>query len=81
MLFRSIVGAGFSLQPDNALGGSLVGVEADLDLEIRYKDLLSFHVIGGLLVPGKAAAAFVNRGDMTSTNIQYMVESSLAVMF
>lgn len=76
-----IVGAGFSLQPENALGGRLVGVEADLDLEIRYKDLLSFHVIGGLLVPGRAGAAFLNRGDMTSTNIQYMVESSLAVMF
>lgn len=76
-----VFGAGFALNPDNALGGRLVGLETDIDLEFRYRDILSFHLIGGFLVPGAAGAAYVNRGDMTSTNTQYMVEGSLAVMF
>lgn len=76
-----IVGAGFTLEPGNALGGRMIGVETDLDLEVRYKDILSFHLVGGILFPGKAAAVYVNGGDLSATNNQYMVQASLSVMY
>lgn len=76
-----IVGAGFTLEPDNALGGRMIGVETDLDLELRYRDILSFHLVGGILFPGKAAAVYVNSGDLSATNNQYMVQASLSVMY
>lgn len=76
-----IVGAGFALESDNALAGVMVGVETDLDMEIKYKDILSFHLIGGILFPGGAAAAYVNQYDRKATNNQYMVETSLGVFF
>ena len=76
-----IIGAGFVLEKDNALGGEMVGIETDLDLQFTYKDVLDFHLIGGLLYPGKAAAAFVNSYDREETNIQYMLEASISVSF
>jgi hypothetical protein len=76
-----IIGAGFGLEPDNAMGNSRIGIETDLDLELRYKKILSFHIVGGILFPGAAAAAYVNRGDLTAVKNQYMVQSSLSVMF
>jgi hypothetical protein len=76
-----IVGAGFVLEPDNALGGKMVGVETDLDLEFVYRELLSFHLTAGLLIPGGAGAALTNSYDRTATRTQYMLESSLSVSF
>lgn len=76
-----IIGAGFVLEKDNALGGQMVGIETDLDLKFSYKNIVDFHLIGGLLYPGKAAAAFVNSFDKQETNIQYMLETSLSVSF
>ncbi len=76
-----IVGAGMVLEPENALDGTMIGIEADLDLELYYKEMLSFHLIGGLLIPGSAGAAFVNLSDREATNTQYMLETSLSVMF
>jgi hypothetical protein len=76
-----ILGAGFVLEPGNAMDSQRVGIETDLDLEFRYKDVLSFHLIGGLLFPGGAAAAYVNMYDLHSTNTQYMLEASLAVAY
>ncbi len=76
-----IVGTGFVLEKDNAMGGQMVGVEMDLDLEFRYKEILSFHLVGGVLVPGRAAAVFVNDFDRDATENQYVFETSLSVYF
>lgn len=76
-----VVGAGFVLEPENAMGSSLVGVETDLVLEFRHKDILAFHLVGGLLFPGGAAAAYVNLYDRTATQMQYTVTTSLTVSY
>lgn len=79
-----IVGAAAVLEPDNALGNRFVGVEADLDLEFRYKQLLVVHLVGGALVPGAAGGSLVNRmGPFSSiqTDPVYMAEVSLALMY
>lgn len=76
-----VVGLGFVLEPENALGGKMIGVETDLDLEFVYRDLLSFHLIGGLLMPGKAGAALVNTYDREATRTQYMFLTSVSVSF
>ncbi len=49
-----VVGAAMVLEPANALGGRLVGVETSLDLAFSYRELLEAHLIGSLLVPGAA---------------------------
>ena len=76
-----IAGAATVIEKQNALDGILVGVETDLDLQFTYKEILDFHFIGGLLVPGEAAAAYVNLYDRKATNIQFMLETSLSVVF
>lgn len=76
-----IIGAGFVLEADNALGGKMIGVECDLDLKFSYKNIIDFHVIGGLLMPGHAAGAYFNEYDHDSKRLQYMLESSLSATF
>ncbi len=77
-----IMGAGFVLESDNAYRGKMLGIEADIDFEFRYKDLLSCHLIAGLLAPGVGSAAFANdQGDREETNMMYMFETSLQVFF
>ncbi len=75
------VGAGFGINKTNALNANLVGIETDLDLEFKYKDVVSFHLIGAILAPGGVAAAYVNSYDRTAIELQYMFESSLSVTF
>ncbi len=74
-----IVGAAMALQPDNALGGRFVGVEALVDLAVFWREMLFVHVTGGVLVPGRAAAALVNRIDRLATDPVWMTEVSLTV--
>jgi len=67
-----ILGAAGALNPDNALGKRTVGLEADLDLAFHHPDdVLSFHAISSLLVPGGAAAAAVNQIDRDATDVQF----------
>jgi len=76
------LGTAFTLNPDNALGGRFVGFETDLHLEFVYRKYLSFDLVGSYLLPGKAAAAFVNRtGNRTSTDGIWQVEASLTAWF
>lgn len=76
------VGAGFALNPDNALGARFVGLETDVQLTFLYRKYLSFDVIGSYLLPGRAAAAFVNRtGDRASTDGVFQAEASVTMYF
>jgi len=76
------LGGAFTLNPDNALGSRFVGFETDLHLEFVYRQYLSFDVVGSYLLPGKAAAAFVNRtGDRTATDGVWQIEASLIAWF
>ena len=76
-----IVGVAGALRPANALGHGFVGLEADLDLTFRYEDVLEFHLIGSLIVPGGAAAAAVNAIDREATDVRFGGMSVLAVRF
>lgn len=76
-----IFGMAFALEKDNAMGATLAGIETDIDLEFRYKKVLSAHLIGAFLAPGKAAGVFVNTYDRKANEMQYMVETSLQVFF
>ena len=82
--FRPLLtlGAAITLNPDNALGGRFVGFETDLHLELYYERYLSFDLVGSLLLPGKAAAAFANRtGDRGSTDTVFQVEAVMTLYF
>ncbi len=76
-----IVGAAGALRPANALDAGFIGLETDLDLTFRHRDVLEFHVIGSLIVPGGAAAAAVNRIDRTATDLQFGGMTMLTVTF
>jgi hypothetical protein len=75
------VGAAFTLEPDNALGGRYVGTELDLTLGFHYRDVLAVYLAGVALVPGRAAAAFANLHDRTATEPMFMVEGSLFLYY
>ena len=81
--FRPAFIAGFAmaLEPANALGERYMGTELDLDMGVQWKDALSFHIVGGIFLPGPAAAALVNEIDREKTDMVYFIETSLAVTF
>lgn len=76
-----IVGAAAVLNPDNALGETFVGVEADVDLEFRVEDYLVAHVIGGALVPGGAGGALLNEMDRSATDPVWSVSATLMLHY
>jgi hypothetical protein len=82
--FRPMVtiGAGWALNGDNALGKNFIGLETDLHLEFMYKKYLSVDFVGSYLLPGQAAAAFMNRTDnRESTDSIYQFETSVTLYF
>jgi hypothetical protein len=76
-----ILGAATVLQPKNALGGRLVGIEAAVDLGFHAGRYLEAHLLGGALLPGKAGAALVNRIDLDAKNPIFSAEASLMVRY
>lgn len=76
-----ILGAATVLNPDNALGESFVGVEADLDLEFRVGSYLVAHVIGGALLPGGAGGALLNEIDRGATDAVFSVGGTLMLHY
>ena len=76
-----IVGAGFMTQPENSMGESFVGLETALDLGLRYEELLEFHFVAAVMVPGGAAGPGVNAIDADKTDVVTQVEASLSLHF
>jgi len=77
----AILGYGVALNSDNALGSANLGLEADLGLDLKLDDLLLFQLYGGVLVPGKGAAALVNSIDRTATGPLWSVMSTLKLFY
>jgi hypothetical protein len=75
-----ILGYGMVLEPKNALDESGIGLEADLDLEFSG-EFATLDLIGGLLIPGAAASAFVNDIDREATDSIYKILAVLSVDF
>ncbi|HQC44558.1 MAG TPA: hypothetical protein PLC97_04925 [Myxococcota bacterium] len=76
------VGTGWTQNNKNSFGSNFVGVETNLLLQFLYKQYLTFDVIGSALVPGKAAAAFINKGEFRdATDPIFQVEASLVFHF
>ncbi len=77
-----VIGAATVLKPENADDGVLVGVEADAVLEFAFSDYLFGHVVGGVLIPGKAAGRLgVNTIDRQATDPIGMAEVSLVLRY
>lgn len=77
-----VVGAATVLKPQNALDGVLVAVEADIVLEFHFSDFLVGHLVGGMLIPGDAGGALINRqGGLTATDAIVMTEASLLLRY
>jgi len=76
-----IGGVATVLNPDNALGHRLVGVEGAIDLGWRASESVSAHLLGGVLVPGQAGAALINQMDLAATDPIYTVEAALKTQF
>lgn len=75
-----ILGYGMVLEPKNALDESGIGLEADLDLQFSGK-YATLDLVGGMLVPGAAASAFVNEIDREATDSIYKFLAVLSVDF
>ncbi|HOD07064.1 MAG TPA: hypothetical protein PKG98_03100 [Myxococcota bacterium] len=70
------------LNDDNALGGEFVGSENELVFECTLlHDLLKLNAVGGLIVPGKAGGALLNRIDHTATDNIYFGQLGVVMMF
>jgi hypothetical protein len=76
-----VVGAAAALKPANALDSGFIGVETDALLTFPATEHLSATIAGGLLVPGHAGGALVNRIRLDATDPVVMVEASLLVRY
>jgi len=78
-----LVNAGlFVLNSDNAAGASLVGYESEVLLSAHlFGDHLNFTLVGGLLLPGEAASAFVNQIERDATEMMYFTQLSMGLKF
>jgi hypothetical protein len=76
-----ILGVASTLNPHNSLGESYVGVEADLVLQYRLSEHFIAQAMAGVVSPGKAGAALVNRIDLARTEPIYSFEFSLLLRY
>ncbi|MGC4122744.1 MAG: hypothetical protein QM765_50865 [Myxococcales bacterium] len=76
-----IVGAAATLNPNNSLGESFVGVETGLLLEYRFNQYLRFHGLIEGFFPGGAGAALVNAIDLSRTDPVFQGELSVALRY
>jgi len=76
-----VVGAAAALKPANALDSGFIGVETDVLLTFPATEHLSATVAGGLLVPGHAGGALINRIRLDATDPIVMVEAALLVRY
>jgi hypothetical protein len=76
-----IAGYGQALNPDNALGATVYGVELDAGFLLRLDDVLEFQLVGTAFLPGQAMAATVNELDREATDPIYSLTSVLKVFY
>lgn len=76
-----IVGAAATLNPNNSLGESFVGVEAGLLLEYRLNQYFKAQGLVGGFFPGRAGAALVNGIDLTRTDPVFQGELSVTLSY
>lgn len=74
-----ILGGAAVLEPKHALNERWTGFEADVDLGFRAGESLTAHLVGSVLLPGKAAAALVNRIDLASTEPIWSMSAMVGV--
>lgn len=78
-----LVSAGlWVLNPERALGGKLVALEEEIVLRfVAFEERLDLHLIGGVLIPGKAGAAFVNAIDREATELVGFLQAGVTMRF
>ncbi len=78
---RVVVGAALALESENALGESFVGLEVGVHNTFAIGDHVRAFAAFDLLLPGGAAAAFVNDVDRTATATQYGGRLGVGVLY
>jgi hypothetical protein len=78
---RLVLGAATALKPENAMGHTFAGFEADLINTFQVDSFLVFHLVFGVLVPGGAAAVMLNGIDPEATDPIWMAELSAMVRY
>lgn len=74
-------GAAFTMAAGNSAGSRYVGTEVDVDLGFVWKDVFAWHIVGGVFFPGEAGGALVNTIDLSQTENQYTLLSSVTVRY
>jgi hypothetical protein len=69
-----ILGTAFVSQSKNANDSSFVGFESDFVLKVDFSRGWDVAGVFGMLIPGKAAASYINMYDIEQTNTQYLGE-------
>ncbi len=76
-----IVGSAFVLEKANALGETYVGSEVQVGVDLRHDEALGGLISAGVVLPGAAGAALVNRLDLGATEPIWMATASLTARF
>jgi hypothetical protein len=82
--FIPIGGVGLTLSGENSLKSNFIGAEIDGVFRYAIADNLRFDFANIFFIPGRAAAAFVNKINPASANLRqfiYSVEFSLRLSF
>jgi hypothetical protein len=76
-----VLGAGSVLNKKNSMDKAFVGVETDLNLEFHASEHLIGNLVGGILIPGGAAAALTNKVNLGATDPIWMIEAGLMARY
>ena len=76
-----IAGGAVALEKENSLNHNFLGAEADIELNYTPSPQVRINMINGMLVPGQAAAAFVNEIDPEASRPVFRGEASLTILF
>ncbi len=71
-----------TMNPDNALGNRFAGWEGEMLVDFHLLDgAFQVQLVGGLLVPGAAASAYVNAIDVNATDSLYFGQTAVLMYF
>ncbi len=76
-----ILGAALTLNPNNALGNTFIGTEADLDFQYTPSQNIKIDLVNSFFYPGKAASANVNTINLENQRPLYRLVTSVSFLF
>ncbi|MBM4353659.1 MAG: hypothetical protein FJ109_07640 [Deltaproteobacteria bacterium] len=71
-----------AVNPDNALGNRFAGWESELLVDLHLLEgAFQVQLVGGMLVPGGAASAYVNAIDVDATDTMFFGQTAVLMYF